>query len=468
MEAITPPLFEILPKDLFRPLAAENNYRYWDVLCRLMAEMWGEGGRSPGEEAPKPLVIRTIETFLVADDPWDDLESSVTIRAHGIFQVFLSAGWLSQRRRGVVEQVTVKPVIARFFAVLAEFAHSKPEFLAGKVRSIFLSLREVAAGNAPELYHEAATQAKRCMAHIASTSCRIQDLMDVLVTKSTASEFVRGYFEDYIEKLFIADYSDFRTNNHPLQFRSQIISLVLQFQHDADMRAALIKWYSDGGNDLVRAEALYERDTALLLRLRDVEKHLKRLDEEVRDAHQRAMAYFEYKLRSPGNFDKLISRALRAVGSMEENHPSLPEVSGYFHASELGLARPRAAQRAHAPTPVEQYIPTIEELAMEALRQRMNAERNVTPTKLANYVVGHLGQNTQVISDDLKIDSISDLCCYQRLLLIASRDSCPTAKRKDDPHLQMVPGMHVVFVPDAETKNEYMEHQQFVIYARKP
>ena len=105
---------------------------------------------------------------------------------------------------------------------------------------------------------------------------------------------------------------------------------------------------------------------------------------------------------------------------------------------------------------------------MEALRQRMNAERNVTPTKLANYVVSHLGQNAEVTSDDFKIESISDLCCYQRLLLIASRDSCPPAKRKDDPHLQMVPGMHVVFVPDAETKNEYMKHQQFVIYARKP
>lgn len=468
MEAITPPLFERLPKDLFRPLAAENNHRYWDVLCRLMAEMWGEGGRSPGEETPKSTVIRTIETFLVADDPWDGLGSSISIRAHGIFQVLLKAGWLSQRRRGLVEQVTVKPVIARFFAVLAEFAHSKPEFLAGKVRSIFVALREVASGDAPELYHEAATQAKRCMAHITSTSCRIQDLMDVLVTKTTASEFVRGYFEEYIEKLFIADYSDFRTNNHPLQFRSQIIGLVLQFQHDAAIRAVLINWYADGGNDLVRAEALYERDTALLMRLRDVEKHLQRLDEEIRDAHQRAMAYFEYKLRSPGNFDKLISRALSAVGGMEENHPALPGISGNFHASELGLARPRTAQRPHEPTSVEPYIPTIEELAMEALRQRMNAERNVTPTKLANYVVGHLGQNAEVTSDDFKIKSISDLCCYQRLLLIASRDSCPLAKRKDDPHLQMVPGMHVVFVPDAETKNEYMKHQQFVIYARKP
>ncbi len=79
MEPNIPPLFEHLPKELFRPLAAANNLRYWDVLCRLMAAMWGEGGRSPGEEAPKSLVLRTIESFLVADDPWEDMDSSLTV-----------------------------------------------------------------------------------------------------------------------------------------------------------------------------------------------------------------------------------------------------------------------------------------------------------------------------------------------------------------------------------------------------
>ncbi|MCO8310829.1 Wadjet anti-phage system protein JetA family protein [Pseudomonas mandelii] len=465
MEASTPPLFERLPKDLFRPLAATNNLRYWDLLCRLMIEMWGDGGRSPGEEAPKTTVIRAIESFLVADDPWEDVESPITIRAHGIFNFFCESGWLSQRRRGVIDHVTVRPVVAQFFTVLTEFAHHKPEFLGGKVRSIFLNLREVSAGKAPELYPEAARQAKQCMAHIINTSCRVQDLMDVLVTKTTASEFVRGFFEEYIEKVFIADYSDFRTNNHPLQYRSDIVSLTLQFQHDANLRQSLITWYTEkqADGDLLRAEALYERDTRLLLRLRDVEEHLHRLDEEIRVAHQRAMAFFEYKLRSPGNFDKLIDQAISAAKVLEEGHIALPGIAGIYHASEFGLAKPRTPLREHVSTTVAEIVPTIEELAKEALRQRMNADRNVTPLKLAQYVARHLGDQSAIRSDELNIDSILDLCCYQRLLLIASRNGCPQGKRKSDPHLQMVPGMYVTFVPETNTRNEYMEHQQFVI-----
>lgn len=466
VEPSAPPLFDRLPPTLFRPLAAANNRRYWALLSRLMEEMWGDGGRSPGEEAPKHVVVRAIESFLAADDPWEEeLDSPLAVRAYGIYSLLCDSGWLTQRRRGVVDHATVRPVIAQFYTVLVDFAHHEPEFLGSKVRSIFLNLREVAGGGAPELYPEAARQAKQVMAHIANTGCRVQDLMDELVTRTSAREFVRGFFEEYIEKVFIADYTEFRTHNHPLQHRAEIVRLAIDFQHEPLKRQALIDWYAQKqtSGDAARAELLYDRDTRLLLRLRDVEEHLRRLDEEIRIAHQRAMAYFEYKLRSPGSFDALIARALSAAAILKESHPALPNRTGTYHASGHGLAKPRQATRETVVTAVEQDPPTIEERAKEALRQRMNADRLVTPVKLAAYVARHLRGKASVSSDDLDIDTINDLCCYQRLLLIALRDHCPPGKRAQDVHLQMVPGMHVAFVPMGTTRNQHMEHQRFVI-----
>lgn len=460
------PLFDRLPLTLFRPLAAANNRHYWALLSRLMGEMWGDGGRSPGEEAPKQVVIRAIESFLAADDPWEEeLDTPLGIRAHGIYTLLCESGWLTQRRRGVVDHVTVRPVIAQFYTLLTDFSQHEPEPLGSKVRSIFLNLREVAGGDAPELYSEAARQAKHVMAHIANTGCRVQDLMDELVTRTSAREFVRGFFEEYIEKVFIADYTDFRTHNHPLQHRAEIIRLAIGFQHEPLKRQGLIDWYAQKqtNGDAVRAEWLYERDTRLLLRLRNVEEHLRRLDEEIRIAHQRAMAYFEYKLRSPGSFDKLIARALNAAIELEEGHAALPSRAGNYHASGHGLARPRQASRESAATAVEQEPPTIEERAKEGLRQQMNADRLVTPVKLAAYVARHLRGKRSIASDNLQIHTINDLCCYQQLLLIASRDHCPAGKRSHDVHLQMVPGMHVAFVPMATTRNECVEHQRFAI-----
>lgn len=469
METRIPPLFERIPEDIFRPLATNNNRRYWELLSRLMEEMWGDGGRSPGEEAPKPVVIRTIESLLIADDPWgEELGSSLNIRAHNAFKVLSTSGWLSERRRGVIEHVTVRPIVARLFSMLSDFAYHQPEFLGGQVHSICVNLREVATGKAPQLYTIAAKHAKQCLAHIANTGCRIQDVMDELVTKQSVKEFTQGFFEQYIDKVFIADYSDMRTNNHPLQFRSEVIRLTLQFKHDKDFRESLIGWYAQKmtGDDFLRAEALYERDTRQLLRLQEVEEHLRRLDEEIRIAYQRALAMFEYKLRSPGNFDQLIQQAISGTQDLPEGHSALPSVSGFYHASGVGLAKPRAPMREVRATPVEKEQPSTQQLAMEALRQQMNAARNITPIKLAQYVARHLGRKQAVVSDELTIESITDLCCYQKLLLIASRENCPSDKRLADPRLQMVRGMQVGFVANAVTRNEYMEHQQFVIRAR--
>lgn len=461
------PLFERLPPELFRPLAASNSRRYWNLLCRLIDEMWGDGGRSPGEETPRSVVVRKIETLLAADDPWDDgLETPIAIRAHEIVRILSESGWLSQRRRGVAEMITVRPVIAQFYTVLCEFARHEPEFLGSKVRSIYFNLRAVEKGEAGgDQYAEAAKQAKQCMAHIANTGCRVQDLMDELMKRTSAREFVRGFFEEYVEKVFIADYSELRTKDHPLQHRSQIIAIALQLQHDEAQRNALIGWYQEKkvGGDRARAEYLYERDTRLLMRLKDVDEQLQRLDEEIRDANQRAIAFIEYKMRAPKQLDKLLARALQATGHLDEGHVALPAASGLRHAGEALLAKPRTAARPSVATEVEKRPPTLQELALEQLRKRMADNRLVNTVKLAHYVVRHLGKRAEITSDELTIASINDLCCYQRLLLIAAHGACPPSQRRSDPQLQMLKGVRINFVPEGMTCNAYLEHPRFYI-----
>ena len=468
METNSPaPLFDRLPPELFRPLATANNRRYWAVLSKLMDEMWGDGGRSPGEEASRTVMVRMVESYLVAADPWEDeLETPTTIRAHGIVSVLTESGWLSQRRRGLVEMITVRPVVAQFYTVLCEFAQHEPKFIGSEVRSIFFNLRAVASGEATgDQYRVAARQAKQCMAHIANTGCRVQDLMEQLLTKTSAREFVRGFFEEYVEKVFIADYSELRTKDHPLQHRSAILALTMQFQHDPDKREALIAWYQEktADGDRLKAELQYERDTRQLLRLRDVDDQLRRLDEEIRDANQRAIAFIEYKLRAPKHLDKLITKSIAALATLESGHLSLPAAPGRRHASEHGLAKPRQLNKPIVATRTDQGQPSVEELAMEVLRRQMAENRMVKPVHLAQYVSRHLSGRSTVSSDELTINSINDLCCYQRLLLIASRSACPLSMRRSDPQLQMLKRVKIELEPEAMTINDYMEHQRFHI-----
>lgn len=466
-----PPLFDRLPCEIFRPLGAGNNRRYWEVLHHLITQIWGEGGRSPGEDVQKSAIIRVIESHLLSDDPWEceegiTLETPLSIRANGIYGVFRDSGWLTQRRRGVLDMVTIRPVVAQFFTVLCDFALHEPEFLGSKVRSICLNLREIAAGKARgDAYAEAAHQAKRCMAHIANTGCRVHDLMDQLVAKASTREFVKGFFEEYVEKVFIADYSEIRTKDHPLQHRAEIVSLTYQFQHDPTQREALIAWYRENParGDAIKAEWLYERDTQLILRLRDVEQHLQRLDDEIRIANQRAIAFIEYKMRAPKNFDKLVAKAISASEILPEGHLAFPTCPVKPHASEYGLAKARQYSREQVATRLDRREPTVQELALQSLRKRMADNRMVNPERLAQYVSRHLNGVSSVTSDNLEITSISDLSCYQRLHLIATRSGAPKSVQHNDPHLRMLRKVKIEMVPGAMTHNDYMEHRQFII-----
>lgn len=470
MSHTTPPLFDRIPAGLFRPLSGANHRRYWDILNRLMSELWSDAGRSPGEELPKKAVVSAIESFLVVDDPWEEEMATPTeIRAHAIYTHFVDSGWLAERRRGVVDHATIRPIAAALLSTLVEFAYHEPEFLGSQVRSILLNLKQVKDGNEPALYPEAARQAKRVIEHIVRTGSRIHDLMDELFKLDSAPDFVKGFFEDYLEQVFIADYTEFRTHHHPLQNRAEIVRRTIELEHDDRWREALIDWYAtqQTKGDRLKAEVIYERDTRLLKRLREVEEHLRRLDEEIRDANKRALAYFEYKMRSPGRFDVLIELALSAVGHVDEQHIGLPPRPMRPHAAAVALATPRRIARESAPTAVEEIPPTPEDLAKEALRKRMNEDRLITPLKLAAYIARHLGSRATLTSDDLEIASINDLCCYQRLLLIGLRDATPPEMRASDTHLNFVPGIRVRFEDAAITENAYMTHRRFIIEANR-
>ena len=212
-------LFDRLPRTVFRPLAAANNTRYWDLLGRLVDEFWGDGARTPGEDVPKSELIAALESYLVVSDPWEAEDGAApdtpaNIRAHGIYSVFRDSGWLSQRKRGVRDMATIRPVLAQFHTLLREFGTKEPEFLGSEVRSVFLNLQE-AAGGKGDAYAKAAREAKHCMTHLASTGVAVYDLMASLQSVASTREFVAGYFDDFIRRHFIGDYHELRTKGAP-------------------------------------------------------------------------------------------------------------------------------------------------------------------------------------------------------------------------------------------------------------
>jgi hypothetical protein len=471
-----PPLFAVLPAGLFGPLASANRERYWELLCRLFEQFFGpDAPLPPSIGFQRREITAALENYLLTDDPWvDEGEpgevpgASLLDRANAIYERFRSTGWLRQERVGAREMVSMMPAVSQFLSTLVEFAEHGPTFVSAKVRSIELQLQQVVEGRlAGDALDEAADQARRLLVSLSSMSLKVRDLMPELSRSETTAQFARQWFERYVSSFFVGDYADLHKADHPLARRSAILAMTRQIE-GTDLRGTLLGWYREHltGGDAERAELRLQRSLRRLHELERIDEYLGRLDEDVRQANRRALAFLDYRLRAPDKLDVLLRRACRGVLQAPADALRLPVAPGAL----MDENRLRPPRRKPPPIPrsanaVQQ--PTPEQLARLSLLRRMKRARLVTPEDMARYVGRHL-VGASVDSVALDVGSIEDLRGYQALLTLALRSHRIGGLRRDDPLGRLLRGFRVELLDTGEPgDNGYLRAPRFIIHRLK-
>lgn len=465
------PLFAVLPPGLFGPLASANRQHYWTLLCRLFDEFFGpDAPLPPSIGFQRRDITAAIERYLLSDDPWENEEgeapdAALNVRANAIHERFRAAGWLRQERVGAREMVSMPPLVAQFLATLVEFAERGPTFVSAKVRSIELQLRQVVEGRAGgDALDEAADQARRLLVSLSSMSLKVRDLMPELVRAESTAQFARAWFERYVESFFVGDYAELHRADHPLARRSVILGMAREIETGA-RRAAVLAWYGEHltAGDAAQAEARLARSLRRLRELDRIDEYLGRLDEDIRQANRRALAFLDYRLRAPARLDVLLKRAVRGALSAESGALRLAVAPGEL-MDEAQLRPPRRKPAAIARSANASVQPTPEQQAQLALLRRIKRARLVTPEDMARYVGRHLPADGRVESTALSIDSIADLRAYQTLLTLAQRSRRLGGLRRDDPLTRLVRGFRVELLDAGERDdNGYLRAPRFAI-----
>lgn len=371
-------------------------------------------------------ITRDIEEELAAQDEWESEdgqtpETPLGIRAIGVFNHLRDSGWFRVDRHGVREMVSMAPVVAQFMTRLVEFAQTGPVFVAGKVRSIEANLLLVInAGADGDTLQEAAAQARNLLEHVRNTGTNVRDLMASFGADLTTAQYVRRFFSDYIERVFIGDYRELRTREHPLSRRQQIIETIEAIHADVSHRGRLIGWYQAkrAQGDIRRAELMFERDVQRLLEMRRIDEYLDRLDDEIQRANKRAIAFLDYRLKSLRPVDRLVGQAISAVLTNPMATESVPFAAGELMASSR-LAEPRKEIQRPPPTALrDQVLSTAEEARSRILLRARNV-RSMTPPKLADFVRRAVDGKDRVNSDELAVVSIEDVRALQTLSSLA-------------------------------------------------
>ncbi|HEY5802065.1 MAG TPA: Wadjet anti-phage system protein JetA family protein [Lysobacter sp.] len=465
-----PPLFAVVPDGLFGPLASSNRLHYWQLLCQLFAEFFGpDAPMPPSVGFPRREITSAIERYLLTDDPWEDdgeaPDAPLAMRANAIHERFRAAGWLRQERVGAREMVSMTHAVAQLLVALMDFAERGPAFFGAKVRSIELQLQQVVAGNAGgDTLDEAAEQSRQLLSHVSAISVQVRDLMPELIKAESTAQFARQLFERYVGELFVGDYAELHNADHPLARRTSILGMVRDIEQ-SEVRGQLIAWYQERatGGDRVRAEQRLQRSLRRLYEIDRIDEYLARLDDDIRQANRRALAFLDYRLRAPDKLDVLLRRACRGVLEAPEEALRLPVAPGPL-MDEQRLRAPQQRQKPIPRTANSSREPTPEQLARLNLLRQMTRARLVKPEDLVRYVDRHLDTTDRIDSEAMEIASIEDFRAYQTLITLALRSRRQGGLRRDDPIHRMLRGFRIQLCEGEHTANAFLESPRFVLH----
>ncbi|WP_374497300.1 Wadjet anti-phage system protein JetA family protein [Vogesella indigofera] len=469
-------LFERLPEGLFAPLSSPNKSVYWDLLLRMHDLFFGPDAMPPeGDGFLQRSITLEIERF-ITDTDWtqegeDEQNTPLNVRANIIYRRLVSSGWLREDRIGVKNYVSMPTTVQKFLEILRQFAEEGPQIIAGKVQLIHNQLEQVLADPARQAsgFHEAANQARQLINTLSATTMRVREAIDLLSAQETTAAFVRTFFDNYIGQLYIRDYHELRTENHPLRNRGRIISIALTLRDDLAKRETMVSYYKTTFRcpSMEEAEERFERDVGRFLMFKDIDRHLDRLNASVDQATARAMAYLHYKVRTQDKLDRLLSVSIdRLKDTTGDEVTAMGILSGHL----LAETRLPPIQKRSGPmsrSAISKPRMTIEQIAQVRLKKLMKLHREVSPANVTAYLEKCFGPNFKVSSDDMQIGGIHDFCVFVQVMRLALLSRKHTGLgRKTHPMLHALKDYRFDFIEGEVTDSEYLCVPKFQVTRR--
>lgn len=423
-------LFDRIPPGLFGPLTGKNSRRAWELLSRFAERYFGpDAVPTYADGYLHEQITKEIERFLL-DRGWDDEagEANATplnIQANMLLTRLVDTGWLVEDRVGARRFISMRPVVARFFETLQQFAVEGPQLISGNIQLVFSQLRAVADNPRAQAagFVSAAQLCVRLINSLSATTLRTRDLMKELTQEQATPVFVKRFFSEHIAELYVRDFRELRTENHPIRLRYDIIELVSRVAQEEPARSELLRGYRElpGSRPGEEAEQL-ERDVERFRKLLDVERFLERMDRVMEAATQRAIAYLGYRLKAADRIEEVVADTLNALNRAEVVNE--PIVGGLLSplpiVSEHRLRMPTAPPPKPVRKPMVKREMTVHERALHMLRKAMISHRDATPLAMKRYVEAHLPVGESVKAKDLPTGQVEDAVAFVVLMRMAS------------------------------------------------
>lgn len=394
----------------------------------------------------------------------DDQATGTAInRSRHIYNRMLQTGWLDETSYGLKTTVEMPSGAMRLAEFLCSLKEGGAEQLGGlvvEVRNAIRAVREKPAENALGL-NKAAQDSARFGRYLRSVLAALQEVDRQVLSSDTLAERLRHYFEDFVERVLLRDYTSISTTAHPYRHRQGILASLDALEDSEIDLAAVADAYLEARlvHDVLAARDLVQED---LHRIRHVferieesfeaiQQHRSRLETRLRNVVRYAGRRTSFLQRSEHVIQGLDDTLSREVGDLAVR--GLIESPVPLIAPEL-LAKPRGARpeivdadlALPPPDPIREFRRRLERDYLDRL--------TISPAKISRFLERRVPPLGETSAASMRIETIDDFLAFEaiRMMVAGGLGADPNSRLA-----KALEGRFDLVASDEEVSNEWLD-----------
>jgi hypothetical protein len=459
-------LFDILPQDLFKPLASPTRRFYADLLLTLNEKTFSLAADAPRRNDVISEIASFLRGYELANGPLKEEGEALTSdedRARAIYLRLIETGWFIETKDRYIRLVDIDPDATGLLHVLGTIQRGETRSYGGAVVGVLSALENAAANpqDRSENIRNALRMAQDFLAHMRLVSVSLRKLEDYILRKEALHDIFKAFFEDFVHRHLITDFKTLHTKTNPFRFRSAIIRQSQQMSASSLLVHALGEAYVREGRASRQAEGetAVQTDLATIVTIfENTENHLTAIDNTVAQIERRILNTARYMDRTGRSSEAKIIAAMKAVASVAGGNREVPvQLAMVPHILPMGPPHVPAPRRERLPVQVSEVKVAKPDEAFNAFmaaKSEYTRLTRVTPKGFFDFIDKLLATRDTVRGRDIPIHNVQDFAHFQRLREINGIFDGQAARRYEIVHLPV------------RLKNEWIECQDFEITRR--
>lgn len=360
----------------------------------------------------------------------DDQATGTAInRSRHIYNRMLQTGWLDEASYGLKTTVEMPSGAMRLAEFLCSLKEGSVEQLGGlvvEVRNAIRAVREKPAENALGL-NKAAQDAARFGRYLRSVLAALREVDRQVLSSDTLADRLRHYFEDFVERVLLRDYTAISTTAHPYRHRRMILAALDTLEDSEIDLAAIAGAYLEARlvSDTQAARDLVQED---LFRIRRVFERIEDSFEAIQQHRSRLEARLRNVVRYAGRRTSFLQRSEQVIQALDHAfaagandllirgmiEPRVPVIGPELLARPRG-SRPEISDTELAlppPDPIREFRRRLEREYLDRL--------TISPAKVSRFLERRVPPFGEISAASMDIETVDDFLAFEAMRMLVA------------------------------------------------